>query len=292
MTEEFLNGCYQDLLGQLEENKVKVTRPLAGVTAALSLIKSAVSRVREELVAGTFESESEEIVFYKSWMVKYYALFVYELERFRIADALPKGAGKVLMRYYERQLKGFGLYFSEHAFWYGYYRNELELFDRALFLGNAADELFLPESPDFFGSGFPACTYIFARFMAYERLISELNLKLHPVVAGEEGKTYTHGLQWTGNKVNVAELAYGLYYAGQFNHGNAEVIDIYKWLEESLGISMGSIHRKFIDLRRRNTASPTKLLDKMRESIHQRIDEDLRYKPNRGIKLNRSLDAD
>lgn len=292
MTEEFLNGCYQGLLEQLEENRAQVVGSLAGVKVALGLIKAAVSGIREGLVDSAFESEVEQIVFYKSWMVKFYALFVYELEMFRILDALPKGTGKVLLRYYERQVKGFEVYFREHAFWFSYYKNELELFDRALFLGHSADELFLPESPDFFGTGFPACTYIFARFRAYEKLISELNLKLHPVVVGEEVKTYTHGLQWTGNKVNVAELAYGLYYAGQFNHGNAEVTDIYKWLEESLGISMGSVHRKFIDLRRRNTASPTKLLDKMRESIHQRIDEDLRYKPNRGIKLNKSLDVD
>ena len=292
MSEQFLNECYQELLGQLEETKASGLNPLRQVTVTMGLIKAAIFRIREALEDFTFNEELNEVWLNKYWMVKFYALFVYETESFRIVDSLPKGSGKVVVKHYERFLKSFHLHFQAHAFWFGYYKNDLEFFDQALFSGTGADELFLPESPDFFGAGFPACTYIFSRFMAYERLIAELNLKINPVKSGEQGKIYTHGLIWTGNKVNVAELAYGLYYAGQFNHGNADVTDIYKWLEESLGISMGSVHRKFIDLRRRNTASPTKLLDKMREAIHQRIDEDLRYKPNRGIKLSKPLDED
>lgn len=290
MNEQFLNECYQQLLGQLEETKSTRLNPLQQVSAAMRLIKDAISKVRTQLQDFIFNEQLDEVALNKNWMVKFYALFVYETESFRITDTLPKGSEIMVLKHYEHWLKSMSAHLQVHAFWFGYYKNDLEIFDVALFSGHSADELFLPESPGFFETSMPACTYIFARFMAYERLITELQYKLNP--AGQSAKTYTHGLQWTGNKVNVAELAYGLYYAGQFNHGNAEVKDIYKWLEESLGISMGSVHRKFIDLRRRNTASPTKLLDKMRESIHQRIDEDLQYKPNRGIKLTRPLDED
>lgn len=292
MTNQFLNDCYQDLLDELEESKSLSLNPLQRVLSAMRMVKGAISQIRVALQDFTFNKELTEIALNKGWMVKFYALFIYETECFRIADSMPNGSDKVVLKHYERFVKSFNAHFQLHAFWFGYYKHSLEIFDAALFTGHGADELFLPESPDFFDGSVPACTYIFARFMAYEKLTVELNLKINPGSSVEAGKTYTHGLVWTGNKVNVAELAYGLYYAGQFNNGNAEVTDIYKWLEESLGISMGSVHRKFIDLRRRNTASPTKLLDKMRESIHERIDEDLRYKPNRGIKLAKPMDED
>lgn len=292
MSEQFLNECYQELLGRLGASKTTGLNPLQQVTCSMQLIKAAVFQIREELKGFKFDDTLTEVTLNKIWMVKFCALFFYETENFRIVDTLPKGVGKVVVKHYSRFIKSFNSHFQAHAFWFGYYKNNLEVFDVALFKDAGVEGVFLPESPDFFGGGFPACTYIFARFMAYEQLIAELNLKINPVRPGAEGKTYTHGLVWTGNKVNVAELAYGLYYAGQFNHGNAEVTDIYRWLEESLGISMGSVHRKFIDLRRRNTASPTKLLDKMRDSIHERIDEDLRFKPNRGIKLAKQGNVD
>lgn len=291
MNDELLNDWYEQLLGELELTKDIRLNPLQQVTGAMRLIKVAISRIREALQDFTFNEEVTEIRLNKYWMVRFYALFIYQTECFRVVDSLPKGGIKVKRKHYQQHQKVLQRHLQDYSIWFGYYKNELEIFDGALFRGRGADVLFLPESPDFFGHELPHCTYIFARFMAYEQLIEELELKVNPVKA-DGAKVYTHGLTWTGNKVNIAELAYGLYYAGQFNHGNADVSDIYRWLEESLGISVGSVHRKFVDLRRRNTDSPTKLLDKMREAIHQRIDEDLRYKPNRGIKLAKPMDKD
>jgi hypothetical protein len=153
--------------------------------------------------------------------------------------------------------------------------------------GRTVQHLYLPESPEFFAAGVPSAVYLFARFIAYERLSAELRKKVEP--AGIGADTQKSSLKWTGNKVGVAELAYGLYYTGQFNNGNADVTDIFEWLQSSLGLDMGSVHRKFVDIRRRNTASPTKLLDRMREAILQRRDEDLKFKPNRGVGLKRPL---
>ncbi|WEK20427.1 MAG: RteC domain-containing protein [Candidatus Pedobacter colombiensis] len=292
MTVLFFKERYEDLDAELVEIRCKATDPVNRVTRCHSVIRVALDELMVKLESVVPIPEEEEMVLNRVWLVKFYALFIYETEVFRLVDCCPKSV-RSERRFYKVTLKVMGDYLSQHAFLYEYYFRGMVGLDALLFIkGRKVDHLFLPESPEFFGGAMPPCTYIFARFMAYDQLILELRLKLDPGPIGELAKTYTHGLKWTGNKVNVAELAYGLYYAGQFNNGNAEVTDIYKWLEESLGISMGSVHRKFIDLRRRNTASPTKLLDKMREAIHQRIDEDLQYKPNRGIKLSKSFNED
>ena len=85
--------------------------------------------------------------------------------------------------------------------------------------------------------------------------------------------------RWTGEKINLIELAYGIFYTGQMNDGKAEINDIVSWLEESLQVDLGRAYRKFVDIRRRKTLSYTKYLDEMRNAIHLKIDENDRYKP-------------
>ena len=85
------------------------------------------------------------------------------------------------------------------------------------------------------------------------------------------------------------ELAYGLYYSGEINNGDVEVQDIVEALEFAFDIIIGDGHRKFVDIRNRKNLSPTQLLDKMRTAILQRIEEDMVYRSNRGIRLRKPL---
>jgi hypothetical protein len=42
----------------------------------------------------------------------------------------------------------------------------------------------------------------------------------------KKGKVKRKVMKWTGNKIGVVELAYGLYYSGEINNGDVEVQDI------------------------------------------------------------------
>jgi hypothetical protein len=256
---------------------------------SLAAIKAALEEVTGKVKAHPFATKVAEAEFNKTIYPEFYALYIYEAERFNTEEAKPLKSLKVIKNYYRTKIAALSLYTQQHNFLYEYWRKGLDELDGMLFVnGQVVQHLFLPESPEFHSAGVPAATYLFARFIAYERLSKELLNKLEPG-AGEKAKA---NLKWTGNKVGIAELAYGLYYTGQFNNGNADVTDIYDWLQTSLELDMASVHRKFTDIRRRNTASPTKLLDRMREAIHQRVDEDLKLKPNRGIKLKKPLKDD
>jgi hypothetical protein len=255
----------------------------------LAAIKAALEAVTAKVKAEGFKDGAAEAVFNKTVYPELYAAYIYAAECFNTEEAKPRQSFKAIKNYYRTKITALSLYTRQHNFLHEYWRKGLDELDGLLFVsGQTVQHLFLPESPEFHAAGVPAATYLFARFIAYERLTKELLDKLVPGMV-EKPKP---GLKWTGNKVGIAELAYGLYYAGQFNNGNADVTDIYAWLESSLELDMASVHRKFTDIRRRNTASPTKLLDRMREAIHQRIDEDLSYKPNRGAKLKKPLRDD
>ncbi len=255
----------------------------------LAAIKAALEAVTAKVKAGKFSDRAAEAVFNKTVYPELYAEYIYAAERFNTEEAKPRKSLKTIKNYYRTKIAALSLYTQQHNFLHEYWRKGLDELDGMLFVsGQTVQHLFLPESPEFHTAGVPPATYLFARFIAYERLSNELLQKLEPGLI-EQKKS---GLKWTGNKVGIAELAYGLYYTGQFNNGNADVTDIYEWLESSLELDMASVHRKFTDIRRRNTASTTKLLDRMREAIHQRVDEDLKLKPNRGIKLKKPLKDD
>jgi len=256
---------------------------------SLTLIRAALDEVTAQVKAQKFKDAASEALLNKTIYPELYAEYIYATEIFNTEAAKPVGSLKAIKNYYRTKLAALTLYTRQHRFLYEYWLTELDELDTMLFVkGKTVEHLYLPESPEFHAAGVPPAVYLFARFIAYARLSAELLQKTGKGII-EKVKS---GLKWTADKVGIAELAYGLYYTGVFNNGDADVTAIYNWLQNSLGLDAFSVHRKFIDVRRRNTASPTKLLDRMREAIHQRKDEDLKFKPNRGPGLKRPLSGD
>jgi hypothetical protein len=288
---KFSEECYQSLKGELAEIRETFTNEPERTSKSLTAIKAALEELTGQVRANPFASKAEEAAFNKAGYVPFYALYLYEVERYHTQNGRPHDKAEAVHKYYGEKLSAWAAYFRQHIFLYECYRKDLSELDLMLFVsGECMQNLYLPESPEFHAAGVPPVVYVFARFIALERITDETLKLLEPdAVHPENGKGKLH---WTGSKVGVAELAYGLFYTGQFNNGTADVKQISQWLEESLGLDMSSVHRKFTDVRRRNTASPTKLLDRMREAINQRIDEDLAYKPNRGIKLKKPSQDD
>lgn len=287
---QFSEERHQALKGELAEIRENHPNETEKACKTLAAIKRALEELTAKVKAQPFTSKAEEALFNKAGYVPLYAEYLYEVERYHTCDARPKEGTKATRKYHYGKLLQWSAYFRRYAFFYECYHKELFELDGILFVsGEGLKNLYLPESPEFHAAGVPPAVYVFAKFIALERLRDETLKLLEPDTfqTGGKGK-----LVWTGNKVGIAELAYGLYYTGQFNNGTADVKQISQWLEESLGLDMSSVHRKFTDVRRRNTASPTRLLDRMRESIRQRIDEDLEYKPNRGVKLKKTAQDD
>jgi hypothetical protein len=81
-----------------------------------------------------------------------------------------------------------------------------------------------------------------------------------------------------GDKVNLVEVIYAIYFTGQLNHGNADLSLIIRFMEKHLQIDLSRAYRDFIDIRNRKVSSPTRFIDQMRESIHKRVDDDLAFK--------------
>jgi hypothetical protein len=130
-----------------------------------------------------------------------------------------------------------------------------------------------------------ALDHTFAKFIAYEHLQLYLVGQLTDLFAETKlpAKRATRILKWTGETINLAELAYGIWLTGQLNHGKASMAEIMRWLEEIFGLHIGDPHRRWQEIAQRKSVSPTKYLDLMVAEVKQRLENehDLKLKKRR-----------
>ncbi|WP_026898850.1 RteC domain-containing protein [Daejeonella oryzae] len=293
MENHFGDKLYLQLTEELQTIDRNEENSFKRVSEAISKVRTAIKTLQDFNEKHPFKSIQEEVHFYKHTKPKFYSWLIYYVDLYQIDNAKPIGTMETIQEYFEGELNFINRFFHQNQFLYQYYRNGMAELDQLYFMPTNHGKTGLPpEIPPVYPAYPTNCDYLFSKFIAYEMLSKELlkrlsafnrQIMLLPDQPAEEKQKLT----WTGDKVNIAELAYGLYYTGQINGGSCDVADIIKWLEDSLNLQMGSVHRKFIDIRRRKTISYTKFLDQMREAIHKRVEEDLEYKPNRGIKLQK-----
>lgn len=290
------------LLKPIEKLLVQLTDGLAGIagqkltavqrlSAALQLIRSMLLLLREQVLAHPFEGKAAELHFFKQVKPLFISARIFELERYNLEQGLPIGSREKVLAFYERELEIIRRFFLQYAFMYQYYRSGAVEMDELYFLrGVEVPAVLVPEfgEPD---PGFSTCgDYLFGKFRAYEALqehIAEL-IRRASLPLSAAGGHPSKPLVWTGESINLVELGYGLFDSGQLNGGEAGVNDIFSWLEDHLQVSIGIPARRFVEIKRRKRLSRTRFLDKLRESVNKKIEDDERYDPGKAKKIHQS----
>src|SRR5690606_22728483 len=157
------------------------------------------------------------------------------VERYAMEACVPPGGPAGQRKYWRCELAFIARFFTAHPFHYQYYRLGATELDGLYFTrGAELPDVLVPEVPDVDGATGTKMGYLFAKFMAYERLRSELVEVLHaPESTGGRRGGRGKELRWTGESANLIELAYGLHGTKQINGGAVDIGDIVGWLEES-----------------------------------------------------------
>nr|WP_068891028.1 RteC domain-containing protein [Pedobacter panaciterrae] len=284
MLENFVENLYCDLYKQLESINGSLKDPIKNLTASLLCISSVLNELKRYISVHGFETEQDEIRFFKYVKPRFYCWHIYVIELNNLVAATPIGTEQMLKDYYLDELKVINRCFSLYQFNYQYYLLDETAKDQDFFLRRnktafpLGQEL-VTQDPDFSTNQ----DYIFSKFRAYEMLRNFVVRRLNLLYYNPENHFLTKLLSvkkkfWSGDKVELIELAYGIYHTRRLNNGKAEISDIIEWLEDSLHIDLSQAYRMFLDIRRRKTISYTKYLDEMIIAINQHIDETNRYK--------------
>ena len=256
-----------------EENALEQLNQIERLSARM------IHEIKEILTAQPFENEMEEIEFFKQVNPRILSPSIEQGLKYYILINKPITTNEALVDYFEDALKNLQSFFSMNSFHYQYFKSGIRELDHLYFL-TSAGPLSIPiiEIPTQMKAYCPAMSYLFAKFLAYENvqyyIIEEISgLRTSNIVASMQvDAAETPELKWTGESINIIELAYGLWLTGQLNNGNASLNQIIRWLEKNLSVSIGIAQRKFSEISRRKRISITKFIDQMRDAILKKID--------------------
>lgn len=291
----YYDKLFADLSADLYENtekEVSIKKTWEGVGAVADALK----KIKERITQYPFKTTAEEILFFKQEKPRFLAEQLFALEMVNVQTSRPLYDAENLKTFYQNELSGPGRFFSQYKAMYQYYQLDATDLDELLFIrGAKPPSMLLPETqnldPAFSTNG----DYAFAKFIAMERLqaylieeLKELNRPGRRLYNGlgwqhvddnhlKSGGEMNHGpskLSWTGESINLVELAYGMWLTGQINNGNASVSEIVEFLEKCFQVEIGTPHRRWQSISRRKRIAPFKYVDEIKAALSKRLEEE------------------
>lgn len=268
---------YEGMLNELRRINDPSISTIIDFTCSLNITAETLTDLRSTIKSNEFDDELSEIHFFKYIKPKFHSWHIYIIELYHVVSMIPISTDEIIKKYYQHELKVINRFFKRYALYYQYYLADDNSRDREFFLSRnlkfLPPELKLSIVPDSFSS---SLDYLFAKFKAYEMLRDCLVRKVKQLdkrndIDRMEKELLLQRRWWSGNKIELVELAYGLYHSKRINGGNAELGEIISWLESSLNTDLGQSYRMFIDISRRKLVSHTKFLDEMKVCLVSHI---------------------
>ncbi|WP_233789140.1 RteC domain-containing protein [Sphingobacterium sp. HMA12] len=250
----------------------------------LIIIKENLSSLRDHIRTKSFLSDQDEIDFFKYTKPAFQAWQHYYIELYNIISSTPVGTEDMIRNYYVNEINVIDRFFKIHAFFYQYYLKDENSKDNIYFLRRYRS-LFPPsaENSSLETEFSTELDHLFSMFRAYE-MLKDFIIRRIKLLIKETSDIFINTLlkkrqrSWSGDKVDLVEIAYGIYYTARVNNGKAEISDIIHWLEDSFNVDLSQAYRMFVDIRRRKTVSYTKYLDEMRNNINAQIENSFKFR--------------
>jgi hypothetical protein len=278
-----MNEIIESLKLTLNENitgSKSLDDPLERLTYVLKIIDDTMYEIRKVLRANTFINVQEEINFFKYIKPEILSHRIEEGLKYNLTINKPIGTSEIQLKYFEEELKALHSFFRMNAFYYQYYRNKFFELDSLFFIRNSGPltvpiaDIIIPPEAEFSAP----MSYLFSKFIAYENtqyfILEQIAELQNPGGKKKAPASEAADLKWTGDSINIVELAYGLWLTGQLNNGNASLNQIVRWLEANLHVSIGIVQRRFDEIGRRKRLSPTRYIDQMRDNILKKIENE------------------
>jgi hypothetical protein len=284
MLYSFSSELYEEMEAALEAVQCSVKKETEKYMDTIRCIKHFVQRLESFVLDQGFASPNQEMDFFKNIYPRFFCLYIFHSELQALNKLLPVNGTDLMLRdYYLGEYQYQHRFFNQNRALYDYYLQEDADRDAYYFLTQNYEPI-LPE-PEQFSMHHRFLTnagYLFSKFIAFERLQEYVGRKLRLLYRNPESE-YVQALlkgrkrRWTGDKIELVEIAYGIYFTRRMNEGKVEVRDIVEWLEDTLGVDLGDAYRMFADLQRRKSSSYTKYLEEMIAAIHAHIQEKHRF---------------
>lgn len=244
-------------------------------------LKEKLNGLRAFIESKPFDNETEEIFFFKHQKPQLLGLLLYYHEVLCTETRRPLDM-EMSDGYYERRQEEQKLFFDRHIAFYQYYRSGSTHMDNYYFLRDQQKQGFDVDVCHFddnlpFSTGYD---HLAARIIAMEMFYAYLS-EQRRVCLQQDGADSPSGLlkvkdtyQWTGNAIELVEMVYGLNEMGCLNSGETPIHELAAFMGTLFGVDVRDCYSAYTDMKRRKNESRTYFLDKMREKLNKRMEQD------------------
>lgn len=291
MIHELSNRLLKQLETELEEIIYQDLSPIKKLSSQLKIIRQSLKKLKNFIDDHPFTSDLDEIMFFKDIKPEFYKWQIYFNEIYIIQENIPLTNIETQRQYFENELIFVQRFFRENSFLYEYYKRNANELDNLYFVrGKENISSLMPNLPELDSSFSTSCDYLFSKIKAFEMLKEWLIERINLITKNPFSNFHSGGgseeMRWTGESINLAELAFGIHRTKQLNNGTASIGAIFRWLEDKLQLNIGIPSKRLSEIRRRTSISRTRFLDEMAESILQKLDKEDEYSPDKSNKKN------
>ena len=267
-----------DIEGQLEALESGNGDILYKAEKGIALVEKCIRKLQQQIVGQDFETQSDEIYFFKHVKPQIFSKLIYYIRLFSIKSKRPRGKDVAQVKYLQQQIDKLQTFFNDNLEFYNYYRRGAMSMDEQYFVRGNRDLRMPLESFHFLiDDQFSTCQDgTVATIMAYDMLIvylrkevDDLNNNMEPTKNTPMEKPSK--LFWTGSKTDLIELLYALHTSKCINGGTVDIKEMASHFEYFYNVDLGNYYHTFIDIRSRKS-SKTRFLDKLIEMLHQRME--------------------
>ena len=273
---------YQKLLsefeGQLETLESGNGDILYKAEKGIVLVEKCIRKLQKQIVGKDFETQSDEIYFFKHVKPQIFSKLIYYIRLFSIESKRPRGKDVAQVKYLQQQIDKLQTFFNDNLEFYNYYRRGAMSMDEQYFVRGNRDLRMPLESFHFLiDDQFSTCQDgTVATIMAYDMLIvylrkevDDLNNNMEPTKNTPMEKPSK--LFWTGSKTDLIELLYALHTSKYINGGTVDIKEMASHFEYFYNVDLGNYYHTFIDIRSRKS-SRTRFLERLIEMLNQRME--------------------
>ena len=223
----------------------------------IQYIEKKLKEIHKWLKKHVFLSVQEEIYFFKELKPKMVSKLLFYKELLKLEASLPPSKKKK-RKHYEELLTAIHQYVTTNKEFYEYYRSRTSFRDEDLFVRHCYKDIIRYDCYliNFDSKLSTSHDYNVATIIANDMFTSHLENKLGELNSNNP-TTYNpmnNKITWTGTKVDMAEMIYGLYYKNTLNDGKADIKEIAKALCFAFNIEIDdkTLYRCLQDIKRRS----------------------------------------
>lgn len=276
--EKFIRDVKESINKEIQFIEREESNIFQKAISIISLLESTFDKLKEFVSDYSFETQSEEIAFFKETKPQLFSILIYHRKIYNLEMRMPTGSYIDKKSYLEGMLARIKYFFDINADFYQYYRSGSTHLDKYYFLRGKPDiqlilDCFYFERDSKFSTSFD---FKVAKMIANERLTVYINNKLINIKQLENNipellSLPKAKLTWTAKKAELVEQIYAWDSAGCFNNGNTNIKELAEYTETVFNINLGDFYHTFLEIRERK-GSRTLFLDKLIKYLDERMD--------------------